>query len=108
MKTAQRSDDHPKISKRLMQRTVRSTLARTITLSSPKVSTMTVAEAHAQKLLDSSDPYQSVYVSDSEMLIGLKKSHDPHYPFRAIVYTDKGAWMLDVPLSASALLSVVR
>src|SRR5689334_1474386 len=106
MDTAQQPSTKPKISKRVIERTVRSTLARIATLGSPKHSTLTVAEAYAQKLLDSRDPYQSVYISSTEMLIGLKKSRDTHYPFRAIVYTDKGQWMLDVPLAAGAQLSI--
>lgn len=109
MNTAQRnSQDNPKIGKRIMDRTIRSALARIITLGNPQHSTLTVAEAHAQRLLDSKNPYQSVYISDTEMLIGLKKTRDTHYPFRAIVYTDKGTWMLDVPLTATAQLSIIR
>lgn len=107
MNTAQRKA-HPKISKSVLKRTVRFTIARASSVSNPQFSSITVADAYTSKLLDSPDPYQSVYVSENEMLIGLKKSHDPHYPYRAIVYTDSGQWMLDVPLSASAQLSVIR
>jgi len=111
MNTAQHAPtapDKPRISKRILERTTRATLARFATRNTAQHSTITAAEAYANKLLDSRDPYQSVYVSDTELLVDLKKTRDPHYPFRAIIYNDKGEWARDIPLTAAAELAIIN
>lgn len=93
------------ISRTIINRTTRATLARRI-VSQPQHKSLTAQDAHALRLPVRLSVFEALYLSDTEMVVDLRKVKDVHYPFRAVVYTAAGEWTLDVPLAANAPLTI--